>query len=200
MTSVEGAAGRQCVPTDGVCGGGGDSCEGDAYDPDDDTPEGAEDVAIASNYSDDLVICPDNQDWFALTVSQSTILTIAVDGDSPPDIDLQLLRADLTAIDSSTLGGSNEEVESPCLEPGTYYAMVEIYQGGAVAGNYSIDVQFDTQTCAGAACCEASATPGCPGDSLTEECVCALDSFCCATAWDVTCVGVATEDCLLECS
>ena len=200
LTSVEGAAGRQCVPTDGVCGGGGDSCEGDQYDPDDDTPEGADDVPIGGNYNDNLVICPDNQDWFALTVSQPTIVTVSVDGDSPPDIDLELLRDDLTGIDSSALAGSQESVESPCLEAGTYYAMVEIYQGGEVPGDYAIDVQFDTETCAGTACCEASAEPGCPGDSLTEECVCALDAYCCDMAWDMTCTGIAVDDCLLECS
>ncbi len=147
LTSVEGVAGRQCVPTDDVCGGGGDSCEGDEFDPDDDTPKSAKGVSFSGDYNDNLIICPDNDDWFAMNVLATARLTITVSGDSPPDIDLALLDSELSSIDSSTLAGSEEEIISPCLEPGTYYALVDIYQGGEVPGNYNIDIDFDESVC-----------------------------------------------------
>lgn len=43
-----------------------------------------------------------------------------------------------------------------------------------------------------AACCASEPQPGCR-DAAIEACVCAADSFCCATAWDIACV-VEVED------
>ncbi len=197
LTSIEGAAGRQCVPTDDVCGGGGDSCEGDEFDPDDDTPKSADDVALNGDYNDDLVICPDNDDWFSLNVTSPTQLTIVVDGDSPPDIDLALLDAGLAGIDSSTLAGSAEEITSACLEPGKYYALVDIYQGGDVPGNYNIDIDYDTDACTPSVCCETSGG-GC-ADTTVESCVCNIDADCCIGVWDSTCVGIADDSCDANC-
>jgi len=198
LTSIEGAAGRQCVPTDGVCGGGGDDCEGDVFDPDDDTPAGADEFPISNNYSGSQVICPDNQDWFALNLSSASGVTIGLSGDSPPDIDLELLADDLTSIANSNLAGSEENITSPCLEPGTYYALVEIYQGGEVAGDYDIDIQFDAMACEGL-CCETSSNPGCSDSSSIEDCVCEADDFCCTDSWDTACVATAVDECGAQC-
>ena len=147
LTSVEGAAGRQCVPTDNQCGAGGDSCMGDEFDPEDDTPEGADEIPISFDYDDNLIICPNNEDWFALDLSTTTRLTISLDGDSPPDIDLTLLDSDFANIASSTLAGSQEDIISPCLQEGFYYALVDIFEGGEVPGNYTIDIAFDESAC-----------------------------------------------------
>ncbi len=199
VTSVDGAAARQCMPNDGACGGGGDSCEGDQYDPDDDTPAGADDLPIGGDYSGTQVICPDNEDWFALTVPSTAQLSISIEGDNPPDIDLSLLDADLNGIDDSATASSNESITTNCLDPGTYYALVDIYQGGQVAGDYSIDIVFDTAACADAVCCEATNMPGCDGDSSIETCVCNVDDFCCDDFWDSTCVMIASEQCDAMC-
>lgn len=40
----------------------------------------------------------------------------------------------------------------------------------------------------GGECCVPSTEPGC-ADPTVESCVCAEDSYCCATAWDDICVG-----------
>ncbi len=199
VTSVDGAAAQQCMPDDGACGGGGDSCDGDQYDPDDDTPAGADEVPIGGDYSDNLIICPDNEDWFALNVSSTAQLTISVEGDNPPDIDLSLLDDELNGIDDSATASSNESLTTTCLDPGTYYALVDIYQGGMVAGNYSIDIDFDADACVGAVCCETSDDPGCAGSSTIEDCVCAEDDFCCTDFWDSTCVMIASEQCDAMC-
>ncbi|MFH1531886.1 MAG: Ig-like domain-containing protein, partial [Pseudomonadota bacterium] len=42
--------------------------------------------------------------------------------------------------------------------------------------------------------CTAGTTPGCDG-CLCEACVCALDSYCCETAWDGICVQECVEGC-----
>ena len=42
--------------------------------------------------------------------------------------------------------------------------------------------------------CVAGTTPGCDG-CLCEACVCALDPYCCETAWDGICVQECVEDC-----
>ncbi len=47
-------------------------------------------------------------------------------------------------------------------------------------------------SCAASVCCESMTTPGC-ADPAIEACVCAKDSFCCATAWDYICVGEASS-------
>lgn len=50
----------------------------------------------------------------------------------------------------------------------------------------------DTVGTFGVSCCTASDEPGCGEDPMLEACVCALDPYCCETAWDDTCVGIAT--------
>ncbi len=197
LTSVDGAAGQQCVPNDDECGGGGDSCEGDEYDPLDDTPESAKDVSLSNDYTDELIICPNNADWFALDVNSLTQVTVSVDGDSPPDIDLALLDSDLESIDSSTLSGSQEEVISPCLAPGTYYALVDIYQGGEVPGNYTINIDFDANACT--PCCSASEGSGCSANTTIQSCVCGIDSSCCNDVWDSGCANIADSSCNAMC-
>ncbi|HVI03410.1 MAG TPA: hypothetical protein VM869_32165, partial [Enhygromyxa sp.] len=37
-------------------------------------------------------------------------------------------------------------------------------------------------------CCETDSSPGC-SDTGVEACVCAVDSYCCTTAWDGLCVS-----------
>jgi hypothetical protein len=45
----------------------------------------------------------------------------------------------------------------------------------------------------GLQCCEAQNTAGC-GIRTVEECVCAVDSFCCTAAWDTTCITTMLEN------
>lgn len=46
--------------------------------------------------------------------------------------------------------------------------------------------------------CGASPNPGCDGCEC-EDCVCAIDSFCCDTQWDESCVTLCTDDCGMGC-
>ena len=47
-------------------------------------------------------------------------------------------------------------------------------------------------------CCESSLNPKCEDQGVTE-CVCALDSYCCSTAWDSKCVQKAEAQCDAGC-
>ena len=46
--------------------------------------------------------------------------------------------------------------------------------------------------------CEAAQTPASKDDGITA-CVCLLDPYCCATAWDTLCVSEAQVDCGAQC-
>jgi hypothetical protein len=50
------------------------------------------------------------------------------------------------------------------------------------------------------ACCQVTASPGCPSDPQLEACVCQLDEFCCMQSWDEICVGEAITDCGAMCT
>lgn len=62
----------------------------------------------------------------------------------------------------------------------------------AVGETCSAGVCDDGGTTPGGSCCVSSGSPGC-GDAAIEACVCAQDSYCCATAWDGTCVSEVTS-------
>jgi serine protease len=47
-------------------------------------------------------------------------------------------------------------------------------------------------------CCEARDSVACESPTCTR-CVCTLDSYCCATAWDAICAGEAQEPCAADC-
>jgi hypothetical protein len=47
-------------------------------------------------------------------------------------------------------------------------------------------------------CCTPKQTPGCEVAEVVE-CVCAMDPYCCQTAWDGICVNEAQQDCGYDC-
>jgi hypothetical protein len=47
-------------------------------------------------------------------------------------------------------------------------------------------------------CCPASGAIGC-SDATCEGCVCGVDSFCCAVAWDSICCDEAETVCAASC-
>lgn len=67
------------------------------------------------------------------------------------------------------------------------------YQSGTLSCS---NCSFSTLSCFpySGDCCLSSATAGCNQPSVVQ-CVCALDAYCCNTAWDSACVGVATNSC-----
>jgi hypothetical protein len=91
----------------------------------------------------------------------------------------------------------------PNLAPGTYYHPVYASPDGTL-GPYTINV---TGTLPPADCCKEHPQPGCdeidgvPVEGV-DDCVCAVDPFCCESAWDVTCVeeveSLGCADCPID--
>jgi hypothetical protein len=54
--------------------------------------------------------------------------------------------------------------------------------------------EFPVANCGGGGDCYAVHGPGC-NDGTCCESVCAVDEFCCTTAWDASCVQLATQQC-----
>ena len=52
----------------------------------------------------------------------------------------------------------------------------------------------DCGPCAVGPCCEVTPEPGCPTGPCQGQ-VCAIDAYCCATAWDEQCVALAASYC-----
>ncbi|HWB78555.1 MAG TPA: hypothetical protein VG755_26505, partial [Nannocystaceae bacterium] len=51
----------------------------------------------------------------------------------------------------------------------------------------------------GGTCCDEQGSGGCDATAV-QDCVCEIDSFCCDTAWDATCVEYGTTYCLADCA
>ena len=56
-----------------------------------------------------------------------------------------------------------------------------------------------TATPTAGSCCSAQRWMGC-NDTTCQECVCALDSFCCTAIWDGSCVVEAEQQCYTSCA
>ncbi|MCX4240117.1 hypothetical protein [Paraliomyxa miuraensis] len=50
----------------------------------------------------------------------------------------------------------------------------------------------------GGDCCMANGSPGCD-DMMVQDCVCAIDGYCCDTDWDGICVNEAQYECMIDC-
>ncbi|MBL4688702.1 MAG: hypothetical protein JKY37_29205 [Nannocystaceae bacterium] len=197
VDSTDGASARQCIPNSGSCSGGsGGTCDDDDFEPND-VPGG--DATLSAGTTDGLTLCPGNEDWFEITVTESAKVSATLAGDNPPDMDLALTTAAGVLIKSSVGLDSDEELTSPsCLDPGTY--MLRVYTFDSTPqGGYAVGYSLDTAACNGTGagegdCCEDNNSPGCE-DLTVQTCVCDMDSFCCDTEWDDTCAASAEDDC-----
>lgn len=202
VDSVDGASAQQCIPNSGTCDGGGDgTCTDDASEPNNDPDNAA--GPLSPGTESGLTLCPGNEDWFEITVTESAKVTATLAGDNPPDMDLALTTSSGVLIKSSVGLDSDEEVISPsCLDPGEY--MLRVYTFDSTpAGDYSVGYSLDTGACGGTTngegdCCVDNDSPGCD-DSTIQACVCEMDSFCCETEWDDTCAATAEDDCSASC-
>lgn len=123
--TVEGSVLAGCGPTEDVCGGG--ACVDDSRE-DDDT------IATATTYSSaigDGQICANDPDLFAISVNAGERVTVTLDGfvHADGDLDLQLLDADGTILDSSASTASTEVAEHCFAGAATAYAKVIGYLG-----------------------------------------------------------------------
>lgn len=200
VQSVDGAAGRQCIPVSGSCGGSsGGPCTEDGHEDNDDIEQ-----ALALGPLDDGVeqaasLCDDANDWFRFDLGAGAY-AVHLSGPSDVDIDLVLTDADGVLIDASAGLQSDEQFTTSCMPAGTYFVRAFAANSSAT-GDYTFGIDVDPE-CGGSGgmgdCCTDTNMPGCENPDITD-CVCAIDDFCCNNEWDNTCAGLAENMCGLDC-
>ena len=199
VDSVDGASARQCLPDTGSCGGGGGGNCDDDDDEENDTPaEAMANGTIAQGTLSDRTLCAGDDDWYAISLSNASQVTVSLSGDNPPDMDLALTNQAGVLIKSSSGLDSDEQLTTTCLQPGTY--LIRAYTvDSAGSGSYDVTWSANAGPCGGGGsgggdCCVDNNSPGCD-DPTVQACVCGMDSFCCDTEWDNQCATTAANSC-----
>jgi hypothetical protein len=110
------------------------------------------------------------------------------------DVDGLLLEADTGLVVAVGFGVSDSETLATISNGGDYILQTFLAFDPDGAGNiYTVDIGEFVNN-AENSCCSTSSTPGCNDDEVLA-CVCALDSFCCAVAFDEICVSEALTQC-----
>jgi hypothetical protein len=137
VSSVNGASGRQCVPTTGTCAMA-PPCEDDIFEDNDTRAQAAANLPDLDPATYDFTSCPladgsnDDEDWFPIILTADATVTLTLAGMAVSDLDLVLYDGTGTRLQSATGSTSNETI-SRCLTAGTYY--VRVYAWGAGAPN-----------------------------------------------------------------
>lgn len=202
VESVDGVTARQCVPNSGVCGSDG-VCVDDDPDGSDDSPEEAAALGILPPGSYETSLCSNDEDWYLVELTEEAQIQASLDGDSPPDIDLAVTDAEGFLIEESAGLSSDEELQTPCLDPGQYFLRVYSISAGNAPGRYTLTYGRDPQACEEPSlptmpgqgeCCQANDTWGC-NQLDVQTCVCESDDFCCNNTWDFMCAAKARDEC-----
>lgn len=150
VTSVDGAASRQCVPVSGSCSAIGGMCEDDEFEENDSRSQASAQPELAPNLYD-LVSCPRvgstslaDDDWFKLKLAAPSRVKLEIAGEATTDLDLGLYRSDGTRLSASS-SHSADEMISKCLPAGTYYT--RIYGFGYARNGYLFHYEATPETC-----------------------------------------------------
>jgi hypothetical protein len=143
VTVVSGAVMNLCVPASGTCGGS-TTCTDDTFE-DNDTSATAR--AVTADVYTGLMICPRDEDFYAINITQPSNINVVIDGwdASTVDIDLQLRRPDGSIMDTSASLDASEEVEGCGSASGNY--IVRVYGIIDDSGPYSMLVDVSAGTC-----------------------------------------------------
>ncbi len=141
-TTTEGGVVSACGPVSTVCLGRSDTCTDDTYEPNDT-------LSSAATAPDSLSgqICSGDDDFYRITTSTGTDLTVTIDGfvHGDGDSDLQLLGATGTILASSA-GVTNSESVHYCVPSGgNVYARVLGYLGAE--NHYDMHVLRSAGSC-----------------------------------------------------
>ena len=166
FTSIDGAIGRQCIPNDYQCqGGGGGGCVDDGFEDNDTRSQASSGPALSPGSYGTMKSCPaqvgDDEDWYRIVLSSEGTVTASISGGDVTDLDLTLTDSNGAVIDTSDSLSSNEAVSS-CLGAGTYYLHVFAY--GTGENSYGLDYDLATGSCGGS--CQDDAAED--DDSLAE--------------------------------
>lgn len=164
LNSADGNSGRQCIPEDESCSEF--TCEDDAFEQNDGISQS---VALSPGSHEDLRLCPfklyaADEDWYEITLEEDAEVTIAIDGDVDPNIDLRLLGKDGTLIAVSENFGSTDSL-SRCLPAGSYYVRAYSYLFYSFSEDMGNDYRLDyTQTAS-----DCGAPTSCQDDPFEDD-------------------------------
>jgi hypothetical protein len=150
VTSVDGKAAPQCVPTSGTCERSTTTCQDDTWEVNDSRTAASQNpVLMPDTY--DLVSCPSttssfraNDDWFKIVVPADQRVDVQIAGGAESDLDLHLYHADGTLVTESTSFDPDEEI-NVCLPAATYYVKVDGYGSGR--NPYLMAYEAHAQSC-----------------------------------------------------
>ena len=151
ITSVDGTARRQCVPTSGSCVPA-QECVDDALEDNDGPTQANANPALDFGVHS-LVMCStetaDDEDWFRVDYATNTGLSIAVEGGSATDIDLSFVNAQGNVVGASRSPLSSERLAG-CVPAGSYYLRVQAF--GAGTNPYTLSIASSPELCQSATC------------------------------------------------
>lgn len=144
LTSVDGATGRQCVPEDDVCEVS--SCPDDRFEP---NGRASDALDIEPGTTSDLMMCPighltNDEDWYHIPLEQDSDVSLVLNGDVYPNMDLRVFDAEGKLVAASEDWGSTDSIQR-CLPAGDYYARV--YSSFAGENAYSLDLTTSPGSC-----------------------------------------------------
>jgi len=122
--------------------------EDDEFEPND--TNGSAELLELEDEVRGLVICDDNDDWFAVEVAENgTTLEVEVEWDSSADVDVYVFDADGNTVGAATEPDANPEVAvASYLAAGTYYVRVNQFPGDSdVATVYDISIGASSDAC-----------------------------------------------------
>jgi hypothetical protein len=128
VMSIGGVLGKQCVPTDGVCSSSGETCEADAFEPNDSKAQADQNPALATGLHEGLTMCAAGgspaDDWYRIEVgSEGTVGALAEAASAATTLHLGLYDAAGNPVDVAQGAGPSKVVET-CVGAGTYYLRV----------------------------------------------------------------------------
>jgi len=146
-TSVDGAVGRQCLPSSLSCPPPS-ACEDDAQEPNGNMSQVQSKTPLVAGTYSNLRLCPAgstmDEDWYPIELSSEAQVTVTLAASSPPDIDLALLTTDGKVVARSNGTTSNESVTA-CLSAGRYY--IRVYGFGSTGAGYTLTYSRVATSC-----------------------------------------------------
>ena len=148
ISSVNRKSERQCLPDYGTCQEDNEndtaSCQDDQFEENDTQQQAA--ILMPSTQSS-LIVCPDDEDWYQITTTESAFLSMTITGDQLADLDAELINQNGEILQSDTDIFSDIELQS-CLEADSYFLRVFASSfGGRIATKYSIQYNIENSTC-----------------------------------------------------
>jgi len=138
-------AGRQCIPDSFTCEVAPPACVDDNLEDNDTRPTA---LPLLPGTYPGLKSCPatvgDDEDWYEITLTESSQLTVDLQGGSASDLDVGIYDAGGGLLDAGS-SLSSTETATACVPAGIYY--VRVYAFGAADNTYSLNVATVADSC-----------------------------------------------------